>query len=156
MAMATVPLIGNRLHAINQLLTVSGYTIHTRRYFPAEITYAMLPLLVPTWGGQGISVPQAGAGQFSGGRVWSIVLYAGEWMMGYPSESAQAAAEAVIDPLIALYVARPLLELDGVTPYRLDGVSQVELQEDSGLTSDATGAFAVVRLPLVIRAVYSL
>ena len=152
MAMATVKLIGDRLHAINQLLTVSGYTVHSRRYYPTEITTNIMPLLVPTWGRQSISVPDAGGGQFQGGRLWEIELYAGQWMMGYPSESAQKAAEAIVDLLVALYAERPRLEIDHAP---LDGVSLVEMQEDSGLVSDLTGAFAVVRLPLLIHGSYS-
>lgn len=154
MAMATVKLIGDRLHAINQLLTVSGYTIHTRRYYPTEITTNLMPLLVPTWGRQAIAVPDAGAGQFQGARLWEIELYAGQWMMGYPSESAQKAAEAIVDPLIALYAARPRLELNSAT-HALDGVLLTEMQEDSGLVSDPTGTFAVVRLPILIQAHFS-
>ena len=154
MAMATVPLIGDRLHAVNQLLSVSGYTIHTRRYFPTEITTGLLPMLVPTWGRQGISVPDAGGGQFQGARLWEIRLYAGQWMMGYPSESAQKAAEAIIDPLIALYVRRPRLELQAGGD-ALDGVLLVEMQEDSGLVSDETGTIALVRLPVLVQAHFS-
>lgn len=154
MAHATVSLIGDRLHAINQLLSVSGYAIKSRRYFPNEINTGIMPLLVPMWGRQGIAVPTAGAAQFQGGRLWEIRLYAGDWMMGYPSESAQKAAEAIVDPLIALYVARPRLALaDGGN--ELDGVLLVEMQEDSGLTSDETGTIALVRLPLLIQARYS-
>lgn len=152
MARATVKLIGDRLYAINQLLSVSGYTVHTRRYYPTEITPNIMPLLVPTWGRQAIAVPDAGAGQFQGARLWEIQLYAGQWMMGYPSESAQKAAEAVVDELVTLYAARPRLELNHAA---LDGVLLTEMQEDSGLTSDLTGAFAVVRLPILIQAHYS-
>lgn len=150
MATATVPLIGDRLHAINQLLTVSGYTVSARRYFPTN--FDAVPLLVPLWGRQSTSVPQAGAGIFNGERQWELRLYCGDWMMGVPSESAQKIAEACIDPLIALYVARPRLELDHAP---LDGVQLVVMQEDAGLTSDETGTLALLRLPLLIRAIYS-
>ena len=152
MASATVPLIGDRLHAINQLLTVSGYNLSARRYFPTNLDTGIMPLLVPVWLRQTISVPQAGASIFSGERQWEVRLYCGDWMMGIPSESAQKIAEACIDPLIALYVARPRLELNHAP---LDGVQIVVMQEDAGLTSDETGTLALLRLPLLIRATYS-
>lgn len=151
MTQATVVLVGDRLHAINQLLSVSGYITNARRYFPTSFDTARLPLLVPLALRQDISVPQAGGGIFNGVRTWEIRLYAGEWMMGVPSESAQKIAEACIDPLIALYVARPRLELDHAP---LDGVQMVTLQTDSGITSDETGTLALVRLPLLIQARY--
>ena len=152
MASATVPLIGDRLYAINQLLTVSGYNLSARRYSPTNLDSGMMPLLVPVWLRQSISVPQAGASIFSGERQWDIRLYCGDWMMGVPSESAQKVAEACIDPLVALYVARPRLELNHAP---LDGVQIVVVQEDAGLTSDETGTLALLRLPLLIRATYS-
>lgn len=152
MASATIKLIGDRLYAINQTLSVSGFSVKARRYFPDNIDTAMLPLLLVTWGRQAIAVPEAGGGRFSGARLWEIRLYCGDWMAGYPSESAERKAEALTDPLIALYVNRPRLELDHVA---LDGVQLVTPQEDSGLTSDETGTLALVRLPLLIQAGYS-
>jgi len=148
MADATTPLIGDRIYAINNLLDVPGFTVKTRRYWPNNFTNGgMHPLLVAVPGGFTLAgdLPLE---EHGGDRTWSLYLVVEAWMKGIPSESAQKAAEALIDPIHALYKARPLLRLND---NGLDGVIGAEMGEDTGIIPfPGVPELCLVRFPLVI------
>lgn len=142
MAFATVKLIGDRLYAIHQAI---GGGLHAERYFPQAFESAQLPLLLFQWGAKQ-PIP-SGAAVVHASRLWTLTLYAGAWMAGLPSQSAQVSAETWVDVIELTYAARPRLELDGAP---LDGVfSTAVVAPDNGLEDSGDG-FAIVRWSLAI------
>jgi hypothetical protein len=145
MAFATITLIGDRLHAINQTITGTK----TRRYFPQNYhDSALHPLLYFTWGQALHQVPEAGSQVYFGERGWELVLLVGAWEQGLPTESMSVLAETLTERIIDAYITRPKLELVGAS---LDGVERAKLQTDTGLVPFAEDiTLACVRFPLEI------
>ena len=145
---ATVPRIGDRIHAINSLLAVPGFTVKTRRYWPQNFKDSALhPLLTAIPGSLSIA-PDLPLQELGGERTWNLYLVVEAWMAGIPSETAQKAAEALTDPIHRLYKSRPLLRLDD---NGLDGVLGAELGEDTGLIPfPGVPELCLVRFPLTV------
>jgi hypothetical protein len=139
--MTTVTQIADRLEAINA--TIGG--VRARRTFPPRLDSAMLPVLVALPGHSERDEARLGAGYDRQTRAFRLVLIAGAWMSGLPTESAQRKAETLIDAVQAAYLARPRLELDGVP---LDGVLRVTFDSDSGIVP--LGEYAAVEFHLTV------
>lgn len=124
--MATVVTVQDRIYAINQ--TISEVT--AERYFPESQDSARLPLLT-CLPGRKVYKKGRGAQSSLGTREHRLLLIVEAWMAGIPTQSAQEAAEILIDAIEDAYLCRPRLELNGGDP--LDGVTDVTLGGDSGL-----------------------
>lgn len=142
--MTTVTLIQDRIYAIN--LTVAA--VNASRTFKGAPDSAELPMLTCLVGKGTRNVNQVGIGQPADAqtRTFRLLLLVEAWMSGIPTETAQLAAEELIDTIQEAYLRRPRLELGDDDP--LDGVSQVRLQEDSGII--AFGPLAAIEFPLMI------
>lgn len=115
MTTLTVPLIGDRLYAINA--TITG--VHARRYFPTNFYEAALHPLVMALPGQLRSDTNPGAQRNGMMRTWTLMCIVGDSMAGVPSESAQKVGEALLDTIYDTYRRRPHLELSGQDTYAL-------------------------------------
>lgn len=145
---ATIPRIGDRIYAINNLLDVPGVTVTTARFWPENFRDSgRHPLLVAVHGTFSIA-PDLPLQEWGGDRTWNLYLIVEAWLAGVPSESAQKAAEALTEPIHQLYRTRPLLRLND---NGLDGVIGAEMGEDTGLIPfPGVPELCLVRFPLTV------
>lgn len=141
--MGMVTNIQDRIYAIN--LTLADVT--AARTLNAQPDNALLPLLtcLPGRSGRNAAQEPLGATTAAQTRQFRLLLLVQAWMSGYPVESAQLAAESLIDAIQSAYWSRPRLELDNAP---LDSVSKVVLSEDTGII--AFGQYAAVEFPLAV------
>lgn len=137
--------IRERIHDINSTITTRALT--AEKYYPTNFDSWRIPFITPLLGAETKAVQIAGAEQFSGVRVWTLLMICGAWLEGQPSESAQETADDLIDAVTECYIARPRLEFDGQA---LRWVERAELGSDDGLFD--YGGFAALRFPLAITA----
>lgn len=149
MANATVTLVLDRIHAINE--TISG--VKAKRYFPQNINNtAIYPFVVPMVGRMTTRSRVSGAQFEHVTREYSLLLVVEAWMAGIPTESASTDAETLIESITNAYIQRPRLELAAQQP--LDGVKEIHLGEDSGITALDQGLLvAVVRWSLLVTTI---
>ena len=133
---ATVTVILDRIHEINQLLT--GYT--AKRYFPQAFDTALMPMLIPTFGANQRSKPSEDTRVNK--RTFAIIGVCGQFMQGTPTESAQKIAEQMVTDIEELYDARNRLQLDGNDAP--DFINHFDYDADTGLTVYPNTDLAVV------------
>lgn len=141
MADLTVKTLLDRIHAINDTVTLASGTLTTFRYFPREWSSEGLPAIIPLLA-PATHEASAGKGPIRGVRQVKLLVPVGSPNAGLLTETAQRNAEAVIDPIIRTYRLAPLLQLNNVA---LDGVRDVAaLTQDTGIVlSPLTGLFQV-------------
>ena len=143
---ATVVQILDRLYAINQLIPGINKAL---RYFPEDPKTAWFPVItaIP---GRATHTP-AGESLVQSARVFLLLLWAESFTRGIMTQSAQAAAEPLIDAVLDTYWARPRLELilEGrLVP--LDGViDATSIDEDTAIISDPR-ALATITFSLTV------
>ena len=142
---ATVTVILDRIHAINQLLTAP---YKAARYFPQNLDSARLPLLVPVFG----------ANQRSGNsqdqrinrRSFTIIGFCGSFTQGLPTESAQKIAEQMVTDVENLYDARNRLQLNGSNDAP-DFIVHSDYDADTGLIQYPGTEYAAVLFTLNVE-----
>lgn len=121
----TVPLIGDRLHAINKTLS----TVRAERYFPTNYAQAAFHPLLVAVPGRIVGAQDAGLHRTFAAREWSLLLIIGAVTAGILSETAQKNGEALLDPIYDLYRRVPQLQLAGQPTYSVD----CRITGDSGI-----------------------
>ena len=139
MAAATVAVILDRLHAINQLL---GGVYKSTRYFPPSLDSAKLPLLCAIPGQNARSWNHTN--QRLNTRDYLIMCFVGEFLQGLPTQTAQTNAETLMPLIEALYDQRNRLQL-AAGDSGLDNINSADLRTDSGIIDyQGTGMAAII------------
>ena len=153
MADLTVTQLIDRIHAINQTITLSSGTLTAFRYWPRSFGAHTLPAIVPF----------LGAGTHNEQNFADVARYVLRTIRlfvpvdnpnnGLLTETAQLNAEAVITPVLQTYRDVPFLELSGTA---LNGViDKCVITSDTGITlNPQTGLFQIeftLQVPMVIH-----
>lgn len=145
MTSATVSNIQTRIYAI--AATVTG--LNQRRYWPPSFDSAMLPLFVSLVGPATRTALNMNASQFVYERQFSLLVAVATLNQGLPSESAQTAAEAIIESVEDAFLTRTRLQLSANV---LDGMKMASLGSDGGIVAreDIPPGLLVVEFPLTV------
>lgn len=143
MADLTVPELLDRIHAINDTITMAGGgTLTAFRYWPRKWDTHMVPAIVPLLQPATYDDATFSDTALAGMRQVKLMVPVDSPNAGILNDTAQINAELVIDPIIRAYRQAPYLELSGT---RLDGIwKKVAITQDTGITlSQITGRFQV-------------
>lgn len=149
-----VKLVGDRLHALNELFAktynkTAVRKLVTRRYWPQNFyAGALHPFIVPMPMEDVVAgrFPQGGASALHNTQTWTLLLVIGEFELGIPTDTAQAEAELLMGRLRVWWASRGGLALDGS---RLKGLVKAEILRSTGIGTLAAGSkLAIVRFPI--------
>lgn len=128
MATATIETIGDRLHVLHQQNLT---TLTASRYWPQNTDSAKLPMIVP--------IPRNATRRRVDDtlkevtRTWGLVVLAGKWESGIPTQSTQRLAETLFSALEAVYDPRDRLQVTAAQPQLFDNLVSAQLAEDIGI-----------------------
>ena len=66
-------------------------------------------------------------------RTWGLVVLAGKWESGIPTQSTQRLAETLFGALEAVYDPRDRLQVTAAQPQLFDNLVSAQLAEDIGI-----------------------
>lgn len=149
----TITTILDRCHAIHQIAAFSG--IHAVRYFPSSLANANTPLLVPIYARGQHNNNTYGPENFVRQRAFTLILFAGHMLEGYPTQSASVAMETYIEVVLAEYAKRPRLQLTGGSDPLGGIVEDCSITNDQATPDNETG-FLIVQFTLIVPAIHTI